>query len=151
MKVIVQRVSSGGVIIPEENYAAEIGPGYVILLGITHGDTEADAVFLAEKCFNLRVFEDEQQKMNKSLTDIQGEVLIISQFTLYGDAQKGNRPSFTNAARPDIALPLYELFISRMKQLLGADKVKTGIFGAMMQVRIVNEGPVTVEIRSKEK
>lgn len=151
MKVIIQRVSEGGVYIDKENYNAEIGKGYVILLGIKTGDTIEDALFLAEKCYNLRVFEDANDKMNLSLSDISGEVLIISQFTLYGDAQKGNRPSFSGAARPERAVPLYEAFINRMKTLLGEEKVKTGIFGAMMQVKIFNDGPVTIEIRSKEK
>ncbi|MCK7517670.1 MAG: D-aminoacyl-tRNA deacylase [Ignavibacteriales bacterium] len=93
--------------------------------------------------------EDENEKMNLSLKDINGEVLIISQFTLYGDAQKGNRPSFIEAAKPEIAIPLYEKFISRMKSNLGEEKIKTGIFGAMMQVKIINDGPVTILVESK--
>lgn len=151
MKVIIQRVSEGSVYIPKENYQVGIGKGYVILLGIKTGDTLEDALFLADKCYNLRVFEDAQEKMNLSLQDVSGEVLVISQFTLYGDAQKGNRPGFSEAARPEQAIPLYEAYINRMKTLLGEDKVKTGIFGSMMQVKIINEGPVTIEIRSKEK
>lgn len=149
MKVVVQRVSSGSVLIKENNYLAEIGKGYVILLGIKDGDTEADAIFLADKCTNLRVFEDKNDKMNLSLKEISGEVLVISQFTLYGDVQRGNRPSFSLAAKPELAIPLYQKFIERLKQNLGSDKVKEGIFGAMMEVKIINEGPVTIIIDSK--
>ena len=149
MKVVVQRVSSGGVFIESENYKAEINKGLVILLGIRNGDTDNDATFLADKCTNLRIFEDSNEKMNLSLKDIDGEVLVISQFTLYGDAQRGNRPSFTEAAKPDIAIPLYEKFIKRMKDNLGSEKVKEGIFGAMMEVKIINDGPVTLIIDSK--
>ena len=149
MKVVVQRVTEGGVHIEKENYSAVIKKGYVILLGIKTGDTEQDADFLADKCSNLRVFEDEHEKMNLSIKDIDGEVLIISQFTLYGDAQRGNRPSFSDAARPETAIPLYEYFIKRMQQNLGSEKIKTGKFGAMMSVTIINDGPVTILIDSK--
>lgn len=157
MRALVQRVSEGGVYIPEENYKAEIGKGMVILLGIKFDDNANDLIFVADKCSNLRVFskknifaEETDEKMNLSLKDIDGEVLIISQFTLYGDAQKGNRPSFTDAARPEIAIPLYEKFVDRMKNNLGSEKIKTGIFGAMMQVKIINDGPVTILIESKK-
>lgn len=149
MKVIVQRVSFGAVTIETENYHEEIMQGLVIFLGIRTGDTENEAIFLADKCSNLRVFEDQNEKMNLSLKDIDGEVLVISQFTLYGDAQKGNRPSFIDAAKPEIAIPLYEKFIERIKINLGNDKVKVGIFGAMMKVEIHNNGPVTIIIDSK--
>jgi D-aminoacyl-tRNA deacylase len=149
LKVVVQRVSSGGVFIESENYKAEINKGFVILLGIRNGDTDNDAIFLADKCTNLRIFEDSNEKMNLSLKDIDGEVLVISQFTLYGDAQRGNRPSFIEAAKPDIAIPIYKKFVRRMKDNLGSEKVKEGIFGAMMEVKIINDGPVTVIIDSK--
>jgi D-tyrosyl-tRNA(Tyr) deacylase len=149
MRVLVQRVTEGGVYIEKENYSAEISKGMVILLGIKSDDSVSDSEFLAEKCSSLRIFEDENEKMNLSIKDIDGEVLIISQFTLYGDAQKGNRPSFTDAARPETAIPLYEKFICRMKDNLGHEKVKTGLFGAMMQVKIINDGPVTIMIESK--
>ncbi len=149
MKVVVQRVSEAGVYIEKESYSAEIKKGMVILLGIKVGDSKEDVIFLADKCSNLRIFEDENQKMNLSLKDINGEVLIISQFTLYGNAQRGNRPSFTDAAKPDEAIPLYEMFISRMKENLGKEKVKSGIFGTMMIVKIFNDGPVTIIIDSK--
>jgi len=149
MRAVVQRVSEGGVYIEKENYKAEISKGLVILLGIKSDDSLADMEFVADKCSSLRIFEDENEKMNLSLKDVNGEVLIISQFTLYGDAQKGNRPSFIDAARPEVAIPLYEKFIERMKNNLGEDKVKTGLFGAMMKVKIINDGPVTIIIESK--
>ncbi|MDP2362963.1 MAG: D-aminoacyl-tRNA deacylase [Ignavibacteria bacterium] len=158
MRAIVQRVSEGGVYISAENYKAEIGKGMVILLGIKSDDNEIDLNFVADKCANLRIFprsdasaEDENEKMNLSLKDIDGEVLIISQFTLYGDTHKGNRPSFTDAARPEVAIPIYDKFINRMKFNLGEEKVKTGIFGAMMEVKILNDGPVTIFVESKTK
>lgn len=149
MRVVVQRVSEGGVEIAESNYRHHIGRGMVVLLGIKIGDTEKDVNFLADKCSNLRIFEDENDKMNLSVKDIAGEALIISQFTLYGDASRGNRPGFTDAAKPDEAVPLYEKFINRMKQNLGEDRIKSGIFGAMMNIRLVNDGPVTIIIDSK--
>jgi D-aminoacyl-tRNA deacylase len=149
MKAVIQRVSEGGVYIPEENYKAEIKSGMVLLLGIKTGDTENDVNFVADKCSNLRIFEDDDGKMNISIREINGEVLIISQFTLYGETAKGNRPSFIEAARPEEAIPLYEKFMKRMKQNLGEDKIKSGIFGAMMKVKIINDGPVTVLVESK--
>jgi D-aminoacyl-tRNA deacylase len=149
MKAVIQRVSEGGVYIPEENYKAEIKSGMVLLLGIKTGDTENDVNFVADKCSNLRIFEDDDGKMNISIREINGEVLIISQFTLYGETAKGNRPSFIEAARPQEAIPLYEKFMKRMKQNLGEDKIKSGIFGAMMKVKIINDGPVTVLVESK--
>ena len=129
----------------------ETGKGMVILLGIKSDDNDQDVIFVADKCSALRIFEDENQKMNLSLKDINGEVLVISQFTLYGNAQKGNRPSFTDAAKPEIAIPLYEMFIKRIKNNLGDKKVKSGIFGAMMEVKIINDGPVTILIESKNQ
>lgn len=149
MRALVQRVSEGGVYIKEPSHTAEIGKGMVILLGVKEGDGIEEVNFVADKCSNLRIFEDENEKMNLSIKDINGEVLIISQFTLYGDARKGNRPSFTNAAPPDIANEMYENFIERMKMNLGVDKVKCGVFGAMMQVKIINDGPVTILVESK--
>jgi D-tyrosyl-tRNA(Tyr) deacylase len=148
MRVLVQRVSSasvavGGVI------AGSIGYGMVILLGITHDDDERDVSFLVDKCVNLRIFRDAADKMNLSLLDINGEALIVSQFTLYGDADKGRRPSFTEAAAPEHAVPLYEKFI---KQFGNAGiKIATGQFGADMEVSIVNHGPVTLMIESRKK
>jgi D-tyrosyl-tRNA(Tyr) deacylase len=143
MKAVVQRVRKGSVAI-EGIVREQIDKGYVILLGIREGDTEKDALYLADKCAGLRVFEDENGKMNLSLNEVSGSVLVISQFTLYADAQKGNRPSFVLAARPETAEPLYETFVRRMRNILGNDRVRTGVFGAMMDVTIVNEGPVTI-------
>ena len=149
MKVIVQRVKSASVNIPDENYSEKINKGLLILLGIKTSDTEEDVLFVADKCCNLRIFEDAEDKMNKSVRDVSGEILIISQFTIYGETDKGNRPSFIEAARPDKAIPLYNKFISRVKMNLGEDKVKGGIFGAMMDVELINYGPVTVIVESK--
>lgn len=151
MRAVIQRVIEGGVYIKEENYSSEIKFGIVILLGIKNSDIESDVHFVADKCCSLRIFNDENEKMNLSVKEVDGEALIISQFTLYGDAQKGNRPSYIEAARPEIAIPLYEKFVERMKKNLGDDKVKTGIFGTMMKVKIINDGPVTIILESKLK
>jgi D-tyrosyl-tRNA(Tyr) deacylase len=147
MRALVQRVREGHVSISGQ-VGARIGKGYVILLGIRRGDSMDDARFLADKCANLRVMEDEEGKMNLSLGDVDGEALVVSQFTLYADAQKGNRPGFTDAARPEEAAPLYEAFVDRMRIVLGHDRVRTGTFGAMMEVLITNDGPVTILIES---
>lgn len=153
MRVIVQKVTGGGVNIPAKNYFREIGRGIVILLGIKKGDNEKDVNYLADKCTNLRIFypgiEDSEKKMDLSVKDVNGEALVISQFTVYGDASKGNRPGYTDAAGPDEAIPLYEQFIARMKNNIGDEKVKSGIFGEMMEVKIINDGPVTIIINSK--
>ncbi len=150
MKAVVQRVSNASVNIPIENYSAKIGRGMLILLGINIGDTNDDVNYIADKCSRLRIFEDSEGKMNISVKDIDGEVLIISQFTLYGETAKGNRPSFIEAAKPDDAIPHYENFIERMKNNLGDDKVKCGIFGAMMDVSLINSGPVTIIVEGKK-
>lgn len=149
MKAVVQKVSEASVEIPSENYIANINKGLLILLGIKTGDTESDVNFVADKCCNLRIFEDENKKLNISVRDINGEVLLISQFTLYGETVKGNRPSFIEAAKPEEAIPLYNKFIERMKTNLGEEKIKCGIFGAMMNVSLINTGPVTVLVESK--
>ena len=151
MRIVVQRVTEGGVNILSENYKAEINRGLVVLLGIKNDDNKQDAEFLADKCTNLRIFEDSEGKMNLAVKDINGQILIISQFTLYGDAQRGNRPSFSGAARPETAIPLYEHFIRRVELNIGSENVRTGIFGAMMQVKIINDGPVTIIIDSKTR
>jgi D-tyrosyl-tRNA(Tyr) deacylase len=155
LKAVVQRVRKASVVVEKENYSAQIEKGLLILLGIKINDTENDVNYVADKCSNLRIFsrrdafaEDENDKMNISVKDIKGEVLIISQFTLYGETAKGNRPSFIEVAKPDEAIPLYESFIQRMKQNLGEKNVKTGIFGAMMDINLVNYGPVTVMLDS---
>lgn len=145
---MVQRVSEASVTIDGE-LRASIGRGYLILLGIRTGDTPEAASFLAEKCAALRVFEDAEGKMNLGLKDVNGSVLAVSQFTLYGNAQKGNRPSFSDAARPEDAEPLYNIFVERLRALLGPERVQTGVFRAMMQICLINDGPVTILIESK--
>ena len=147
MKAVVQRVKEGSVTIGGALHAS-INRGLVILLGIARGDTEKDATFLADKCSALRIFEDDEGKMNLGVKEVGGAALVVSQFTLYGDAQRGNRPSFTEAARPEEAEPLYQHFVNRMRANLGGDRVATGMFRAMMDVRIVNDGPVTIIIES---
>lgn len=149
MRALLQRVSRGGVDIPEDDYSASIGKGLVVLLGVKHSDNEADALYLADKTAALRIFSDDEGKMNLSVTDIAGEILVISQFTLYGDGSKGNRPGFTDSAKPPVAIPLYEKYIRRLRDILGDEKIKTGIFGAMMSVEIINDGPVTIMLESK--
>jgi len=141
MRLVLQRVTSGRVAVGERTIA-EMGLGFVILLGIAPNDGEQQAQFLAEKTANLRIFEDEQGKMNRSILDVKGAALVVSQFTLYADARKGRRPSFTDAASPDQARPLVQRFV----ELLQAQGVpaQTGEFGAHMLVEIANDGPVTV-------
>jgi D-tyrosyl-tRNA(Tyr) deacylase len=145
MRVVVQRVSRASVTV-EERIAGEIGPGLMILLGVGREDTSAVAVTMAEKVANLRIFEDGQGKMNRSLMDVKGGALIVSQFTLYGDARGQRRPSFISAAPPEKAKALYEEF-TRAMQSLGI-AVVTGIFQTMMSVELVNEGPVTILLDS---
>ncbi len=149
MRALVQRVSSGAVNIPKKSYKKEIGKGMVILLGVSEDDNVAEVNYVAEKCCNLRIFNDSNEKMNLSVKDIGGDVLIISQFTLYGDTKKGNRPSYNKAAKPLKARDLYNIFIKRIKNNLGEDKVKEGIFAAEMEVKIINDGPVTILVESK--
>lgn len=146
MRALIQRVSSASVEI-KGDVEGEIGKGILILFGVTHADTAGDAAFLAEKCLNLRIFEDADGKMNLSLIDVKGEILVVSQFTLYGDARKGRRPSFTDAALPAHAVPLYEKFVCELRR--SGLKVETGIFGADMSVNLCNRGPVTIMLESK--
>jgi D-tyrosyl-tRNA(Tyr) deacylase len=145
MRAVLQRVSRARVTVKGE-MAGEINAGLVILLGIARGDTSAVAVALAEKAANLRIFEDESEKMNRSLLDVRGSVLVVSQFTLYGDARGGRRPSFISAAPPELAKSLYEEFCEALRGL--GVNVATGIFQAMMSVELVNEGPVTILLDS---
>lgn len=145
MKIVIQRVSKAEVKV-EGKTVGEIGLGFMILLGIRHTDTEKEADFLADKVVNLRVFEDKEGKMNLGLKDVGGSVLLVSQFTLYGDAVKGRRPSFTEAARPEKAIPLYEYFIRKVRET--GIIVETGIFGATMEVNMTNSGPVTILIEN---
>lgn len=147
MRVVVQRVSRASVTIAGE-VAGKIGRGLLVLLGVREGDGEKQINFLAEKLVNLRIFPDDEGKMNRSLLDIGGELLVVSQFTLYGDCRKGRRPSFIGAAGPEIAVPMYEQFVARLKQ--SGLNVQTGQFGAMMDVELVNEGPVTLMIDAPE-
>ncbi len=145
MKVVIQRVLKSKITINSE-IERSIEKGFFVLLGITHGDTEADADFLAEKCCGLRIFEDENEKMNVSLKEAGGQLMIVSNFTLYGNCQKGKRPSFTEAAHPSEAMPLYEYFIEKCKSFDVV--VQTGEFGADMQIEPICDGPITIEIES---
>ena len=147
MKAVVQRVRSGNVSV-DGNIVGKIGQGYVVLLGVKSGDMPDDARRLAYKTANLRIFSGDDDKMNLSIKDIQGEVLVISQFTLYADTKKGHRPSFSKAARPKLAEELYEIYATSLRHELGDSRVATGVFGAMMLVNIANDGPVTIELTS---
>lgn len=146
MRALLQRVQKGSVKVDGQIVGA-IDQGLVILLGIAKHDTAADAVYLADKCVNLRIFEDQNSHFNHSLLEAGGSVLVISQFTLYGDTRKGRRPGFDEAARPEAAEPLYRVFIDQLKQ--HAITVAEGVFGAMMLVEIYNDGPVTFMLESK--
>ena len=146
MKAWLQRVTEASVDIDGER-VAEIGVGYLVLLGVTHTDTERDADAMAERIVNLRVFEDEACRMNRSIVDAGGSVIVVSQFTLYADTEHGRRPGFSGAARPELAEPLYERVVARLRELLGADRVGTGHFGADMKVRLLNDGPCSFELR----
>lgn len=151
MRAIVQRVKYSSVEFIKEDAKIknEINQGFQVLLGITHDDTDKDLDYIVDKITGLRVFEDENQKLNLSIEDISGEILLVSQFTLYGDARKGKRPSFTDAARPEVAVPLYESAIEKIKAK--GINCQTGEFGADMQVTIVNDGPVTIMLDSKKQ
>lgn len=148
MKAIIQRVSSASVTISGSEQS-RIGKGLLILLGVKNGDGSPEALYLAEKCASLRIFEDADRKMNLSVKDTGGSILVVSQFTIYADTRKGNRPSFVDAAPPQTAEPLYEEFVMSLKKILGDEKVRTGVFRAMMDVALVNDGPVTVIVESK--
>ena len=143
MRAVLTRVRSASVTI-EGRVAGKIGQGFLILLGVTHDDTEAQAIKLADKLAGLRIFEDEDGKMNRGLETVNGEILVVSQFTLYGNCKKGRRPEFLSAARPEVAIPLYEKFVQLLR-----DKdihVETGEFGAEMLVESVNDGPLTLVV-----
>ncbi len=143
MRAVIQRVTNASVSI-EGIEPASIGKGFMILLGVHESDTEEQAALLVKKIAGLRVFEDENGKMNLPIDDVGGEILLISQFTLYGDCSHGNRPSFIEAARPETAIPLYEYTIGALRERLGEHRVKTGVFGADMAVSLTNDGPVTI-------
>ncbi|MCK0122839.1 D-aminoacyl-tRNA deacylase [Gelidibacter sp. F2691] len=147
MKVVVQRVSRASVTIATEKVAS-IGQGLLILLGIVDDDSDDDIQWLTRKIANLRIFEDVQGVMNKSLLDVDGNAIVVSQFTLHASTKKGNRPSYIKAAKPDLAIPLYEKFVAQLEMQL-SKKIQTGQFGADMKVELLNDGPVTIIIDSK--
>lgn len=149
MRVVVQRVSKASVTV-DSNIISAIQHGLLILLGIEDSDTQEDIDWLTNKIVNLRIFNDDKEVMNNSLLDTKGDAIVVSQFTLHASTKKGNRPSYINAARPDVAVPLYEAFIVAMELKLGK-KVGTGIFGADMKVELLNDGPVTILIDTKYK
>ncbi len=148
MIALVQRVLESSVTV-DSQLIDMIGQGLLVLLGIREEDSENDTKYLAAKVVNLRIFSDENDKMNLSLLDTGFEILVVSQFTLHADTRHGNRPSFTDAAEPEKANELYQHFINELKTLIGHDKVRQGKFGAMMKVKLVNDGPVTIILRSK--
>ena len=149
MKALIQRVSESSVTINSE-IVAQIQQGLLVLVGIEDSDNQEDIVWLTSKIANLRIFEDESEVMNLSLKDIDGEMIVVSQFTLHALTKKGNRPSYIKASKPEIAIPLYESFVQQMEKELGK-KVQTGQFGADMKVSLVNDGPVTIIIDTKNK
>lgn len=149
MRVLIQRVSEASVTI-EKKVEGAIGKGFVLLVGVEDADTKEDINWLVRKIVNMRIFGDENDQMNVSIQDIDGEFLVISQFTLYASTKKGNRPSYIKAASPDKAIPMYEDFIASLREASGL-KIETGIFGADMKVQLINDGPVTIWLDSKEK
>lgn len=149
MRIVIQRVLNASVSIDNKLYSS-INQGLMILVGVAEGDTEQDMEWLAAKAANMRIFDDENGVMNRSVIDVGGEVLAVSQFTLNASTKKGNRPSYIHAAGHDVAVPLYEKFCERMQELVGRE-VKRGVFGADMQVSLINDGPVTIIVDSKLK
>lgn len=150
MRALIQRVKRCSVAI-EGKVHSSIGNGLLILLGIKNGDKEFDAEYLAERCSSLRIFEDDAGKMNLSVKNIVGEAMVVSQFTLYGDTHKGNRPSYTDAALPQTAEVLYNSFIIYLQNIIGEKRVASGVFRAMMNVELINDGPVTLMLESKNQ
>ncbi len=149
MRAVIQRVSHASCSI-EGKISGEIGTGFMVLLGIEDSDTDEDMTWLAQKIANMRIFSDENGLMNKALAEVQGNILLVSQFTLFAAIKKGNRPGFTRSARPEYAIPLYEKMIVELTNLTGT-KIQTGVFGADMQISLVNDGPVTICIDTKAK
>jgi len=149
MKIVIQRVSKASVTI-NQNKVADIQKGLLVLLGIVNEDTQEDIDWLVRKIANLRIFNDDEGVMNNSLLDINGEVIVVSQFTLQASTKKGNRPSYLKAAKPDVAIPLYQKFVQTLEKSI-SKKVQTGEFGADMKVELLNDGPVTIIIDSKNK
>lgn len=148
MRVVIQRVTKAKVIVENET-VGEIKKGFLLLVGVEEADTEEDVDYIVRKVVNMRIFEDDQEKMNRSLKDVGGDILSISQFTLHADTKKGNRPSFIAAAKPDVAQELYEQFNEKIRA--NELKVETGVFGAHMDVALTNDGPVTILVDSKNK
>ena len=149
MRAVIQRVSRASVTI-KNKVKSEIGPGLLVLVGIEEADNETDIEWLCNKIVQLRIFNDSNEVMNLSVLETGGSILAISQFTLHAKTRKGNRPSYIRAARPEVAIPLYNMFVNRLSQLLGKE-IGTGEFGAMMQIELINDGPVTIIIDTKEK
>lgn len=147
MRAVIQRVNSGSVAV-DEKIVGSIGKGFVVLLGVNGKDTEADLLYMVDKIVNMRIFEDDNEKMNLSLMDVGGELLVVSQFTLYGDCRKGRRPSFINAAGPEKAEELYNKLVKKCREL--GVKTETGTFQAHMKVNIENDGPVTIIVDSEK-
>jgi len=149
MRVVIQRVSEASVTV-DESITGIINMGLLVLIGIEDADTEGDIEWLSSKIINLRIFNDEKGVMNKSVLDIDAEILLVSQFTLHASTKKGNRPSYIKASKPEFAIPMYEKMIARLEKDLGKS-IQTGIFGADMKVRLLNDGPVTIIMDSKNK
>lgn len=149
MRAVIQRVSSASVTVDGEK-TANIGQGLLVLLGIEDADGKEDIEWLSKKMVNLRIFNDDDEVMNRSILDVGGEVIVVSQFTLHALTKKGNRPSYIKASKPDVAIPIYEAFVKRLEQDLGKE-VGTGIFGADMKVELLNDGPVTILIDTKNR
>ena len=148
MRIVIQRVSEANVKI-DGNTVGEIKKGLLVFLGIEHVDAEMDADYLIQKLIHLRIFGDDEGKMNLSVSDISGNLLIVSQFTLFADTKKGNRPSFIRSARPEQAIPLYDYFLSQLKKSFSG-KIEKGVFGGNMQVELINDGPVSIIMDSKD-
>ncbi len=149
MRVVIQRVTEASCTV-DEKITGEMGMGLLVLIGIEDADTDEDITWLSNKIINLRIFNDESEVMNKSLLDIGGDILLISQFTLHAATKKGNRPSYIKASKPDVAIPMYEKMIKQLETDL-AKKIQTGIFGADMKIKLINDGPVTIIIDTKNK
>lgn len=149
MKVVIQRVSEASVRV-DESIVGEIDKGFLVLVGIENEDNDEDIEWLSKKIVQLRLFPDEEGQMNRSILDVQGEILLISQFTLHAKTKKGNRPSYIKAARPEVAIPLYDSFKKNLESLL-EKKIECGVFGADMKVSLINDGPVTIIIDSKNR
>jgi D-tyrosyl-tRNA(Tyr) deacylase len=150
MRLVIQRVRNAEVAVPEQDYKATIGNGLLVLAAFIDEDTPEDLEWTARKLVSMRIFDDSEGVMNLSVKDVEGEIMVVSQFTLYASTVKGNRPSYIKAAKPDIAVPLYENFVSLVEEYFGQE-VKRGIFGADMKVSLLNDGPVTIIVDSKLK